>query len=101
MLTRRQKGLVRKIAARHWNDSLRHVVYDSEPDQIAEAKRLLTARMDSQKETIFGSSILVSILGPILMQLAIKLAIKLLEKWIEDRMFGGVVQGTEFRRGEL
>ena len=100
MLTQRQKGKVRQQAASHWNSSMRHVVHGGDADRIAAEKLRLIRLIESRREEIFGTSIIASILGPILMQMAIKLAVRLLEKWIEDRMLSGVVQGTVFRRGE-
>lgn len=96
LLTKRHRGRIRSIAAEYWNEQLR---YKAKAGDTELAKKLLASRIEARQEEIFGS-FLVSILGPILVKLAITLAIKLLENWIEDQLFGGVEQGTTFRRNE-
>lgn len=96
-LSKLQRGRIRSIAAEYWNAELRYVAKDGDMDK---AKRMMRERIESRKKEIYGSA-LMAILGPILVKLAVALAVKLLEEWVKDQLFGGVEQGTTFRRGEL
>lgn len=85
MLTPSQESLVEKIAAEYWDSTLKHIVYDGTPEQVAKAKKLLRIRVKSRKREIFGNPILAAILT----ELAVWFAMKLLKKWI-DKRFSGV-----------
>lgn len=102
MLPKRHRRKVRALAAEHWNSETSKSLYGNKltDEAVERASSDMASYIRSNRERVFESGIITSIIASWLMKLAVEYAIKLLLKWIDDRMFNGVQPGENPQPGE-